>query len=877
MKVVEIRVPGVGGATAEEMLGERPFQVQGDDSAGFYVGAADVDAEAPALEVYEWGRLTSGPSASAGWWILLPFTLLNVSGWMFPAGRPTDTDHGTVWDRGPGRARPWVSGMWWTRLVVVIGGGLLSMLYLLWMAVIFVGVVAVGCGGDAVSGCASRGPLKLLTLQGGTGTWRVGLGLACTMLVWFLLLWYVQRSHGLEGFEPDEAERSTSARHLVEELEKRTSRRVVDERTAPGSRLSRNTQLDDRAFWYRWTEYRRLWRWHLLVSAVTLGVVAGVSLHVVRPARWAPGGDPILLTAVIVAAVAALGFSMASGIERRPDTIVPAPPRPFWWAVMWGVGYTIVGGLVAWWASAGVIPTMSDATQVGTGLVNGVRFVSALMILLALLLAFVQWGRMEWPQVPPLRSLFPLVVAGFAVMVAGAGWGSLNVVVGRALLGPEAFAALDADTTFPEVIVVALVLGVIIWLVPNWWRREPVGPIVAQYFHAPPGDDAGGSLSKVAPALSDRDRRWVRRIRRRRRMSEWGGHGDALFGLVAIIGLVILGMELFRLGVVPPTGGSAGGTSAGRCNFMGLVDGITPDDRGLFGCPALRALHPWSAWLLVTFVFPGVWIMRQAFGARSNRRTFAKVWDVLSFWPRRFHPFGAPSYAERAVPELRDRIKHHVSRGHGVVLATHSQGTVIGYATLIGLKGAEDRRRRRRAEPRATHRAGPPADVVQIRKILAGDIPEQRRYRAAADLGPKTEFALGTRVNFVTYGSPLSQLYGRFFPGHFGIDGSFQGLRDALAPVSGTPGWRSFYRPTDYIGKRVFIAPGGLIDGSPGSGGPPSRGCGPQAAPAGYPADTWLCEAREKLAPIESHSNYEYERLLREWLERVRRSMRSRR
>jgi len=657
---------------------------------------------------------------------------------------------------------------------------------------------------------------------------------------------------------------------------------MVDEQTDPGSRLSRNTQLDDRAFWYRWTEYRRLWRWHLLVSAVTLGVVGGVALHVVRPSGWSAGGDPVLLPAVIVAVVAAIGFSLASGIERRPDTIVPVPPRPFWWAVMWGVGYTVVGGVVAWWASGGTIPTMSDAAQVGTGLINGVRLVSALMILLALLLAFVQWGRMAWPQFPPLRALFPLVVGGFAVMVAGAGWGSLNVVAGRALLGADAFAALDADTTFPEVIVVALVIGLLVWLVVNVRRREPLRPIVEQYFDVGSTSDPGGgdSLSEIGPNLSDRDRRWIRRVRTRRRMSEWGRNGDALFALVAILGLVILGMELFRLGVVPPTGTTTASGTAGHCNFMGLAHGITPDDRGLFGCPALRALHPWSAWLLVTFVFPGVWIMRQAFGARSSRRTFAKVWDVLSFWPRRFHPFGAPSYAERAVPELRDRIKYHVSRGHGVLLTTHSQGTVIGYATLVGLKGAEDRRARRRAAARSAQRSKepePPPDVVQIRKILAEDIPEQRRYQATVDLGRRTEFALGTRVTFVTYGSPLSQLYGRFFPGHFGIDGSFQALRDALAPVSRTPGWRSFYRPTDYIGKRVFIAPGGLIDGMPGSGGPPPGGCGPQAEPRGYPADTWICEAREKLAPIESHSDYEYERLLRDWLEQVRRSMRSRR
>ena len=856
MNVVEIRVPGVGGATAEEMLGERPRQVSGDDRAGFFVAADQPPGDPAPREVYEWGRLTSGPATSAGWWILLPFTLLNVAGWMFPIGSSRGTTAGPVWERGPRTATPGKSATWWIRLILVIGGGMLTALYLLWLAVILLGVVAMGCGADQA--CADRGPLKVLLLHGGGATWRVGVGASVTMAVWFLLLWYVQRSQGLEGFERDEAVRGTSAPRLMRELRRRVGGRgsVTEE---PGNRLSRNTNLDHRSFWYRWTEYRSLWRWHLGASGVTLGAIVGVALHVVRgPAGWAPGGDPVVLPMTVMLVVATLGFSLASSSERRPDTLEPKPPRPVWWSVMWGLGYAAVGAGVAWIVSRIDVPRVTDAGGVGTGLVNGVRLLSTAMLALALALFVLQGVRWLAGRRPFGRMVFPVAVAAFAVMVAGGGLGSVSVVVGRWLLGPGEFEALQADTTFPETLLLTLVAAGLAWLILQSLRFEPVAPIVEQYF----GRDA------APDHLTSREWRWVKKVRRHRHLSGLGKHADALLASIAALGVVVLAIETRRLGWLRTA--SAGETDA---------------PLALFGWAPLRGLHLTAAAMLVAYVFPGIVILRRAFGTRRTRRSFAKVWDVLSFWPRRYHPFAAPSYAERAVPELRDRIKHHVSNGSAVILATHSQGTVIGYATLVGMKAEAERAQRwsgrRRGRPVGAGQDPMAADVGEIRRQLAPAIPSDQRYRQRVGLGSRSEFGFGSqpaqrRVAFVTYGSPLSQLYGRFFPSYFGIEGSFQELRDAVAGVGRSPGWRSFYRPTDYIGKRVFIAPGGLIDGTADTEGDVPGRCGPQDPP-GAPADTFVCEAAQAMFPVESHSNYEYEPLINDWLAKVRRSLGARR
>lgn len=144
---------------------------------------------------------------------------------------------------------------------------------------------------------------------------------------------------------------------------------------------------------------------------------------------------------------------------------------------------------------------------------------------------------------------------------------------------------------------------------------------------------------------------------------------------------------------------------------------------------------------------------------RSRRpdtaRRIAILWDVFTFFPRRFHPFAVRPYPERAVPELQGRIMHHAQAKRSVILYGHSQGSVLGLAALAQLC----------ANP--------------------------------------TE--MGT-VAFVTCGSPLVQLYARFFPELFGASELFPSLRSSLAEVPGSPcaGWRNFYRRTDYVGQKLF-------------------------------------------------------------------------
>jgi len=152
-------------------------------------------------------------------------------------------------------------------------------------------------------------------------------------------------------------------------------------------------------------------------------------------------------------------------------------------------------------------------------------------------------------------------------------------------------------------------------------------------------------------------------------------------------------------------------------------------------------------WVLPFAAVGTSFVIRLGLRNAKARRNVGNLWDVMTFWPRRFHPFAVRPYAERAVPRLQGYIE---SRPGPVVVSAHSQGTILAFAALRGMAGR-----------------------------------------------PK----LG-QVALATYGSPLSRLHSRFFP-HYFNPGELGALHDELW------GWSNFYRRTDHIGQQVFDGVGG--------------------------------------------------------------------
>lgn len=160
---------------------------------------------------------------------------------------------------------------------------------------------------------------------------------------------------------------------------------------------------------------------------------------------------------------------------------------------------------------------------------------------------------------------------------------------------------------------------------------------------------------------------------------------------------------------------------------------------------------PWlltvSTWIAAAFPLGVLLLMRQGWRGLDSRRHIGIVWDVGTFWPRSYHPLAPPSYAERAVPELQRRLWYLHDRQGAAVIAAHSQGSVIAVAALM-----------------------------------------QGRCRPDGD-----------DVGLITFGCPLTTLYGWAFPAYFG--------QQALAePGPRVWSWRNFFYDTDFIGGPVLAA-----------------------------------------------------------------------
>ncbi|GFZ97954.1 hypothetical protein [Nesterenkonia alkaliphila] len=171
-----------------------------------------------------------------------------------------------------------------------------------------------------------------------------------------------------------------------------------------------------------------------------------------------------------------------------------------------------------------------------------------------------------------------------------------------------------------------------------------------------------------------------------------------------------------------------------------VADWIRPPEPGVLS---------WAAAVLLPAVALGaVWLVWHSSRKRALRRTVAAVWDVLTFWPRRYHPFAVRPFTERAVPEFQRLITERIRSDGGLIVSAHSQGSALAFAALAPMGSA------------MLHRCG-----------------------------------------LLTYGSPITTLYGQAFPAYFGQAGVDQ-LRLRLA--SGRGGWANHYRLTDPIGGPVI-------------------------------------------------------------------------
>lgn len=734
--LTEIRVHGVGGTSPESLLGDlEPTRVAGDRVAGFF---RTRDARGRHREAYSWGGLTSRSRTRALWALLLPSMFANMAGWMarrwVMSGDQEDDEPATIW-----------VFRWFARLAALA----LTLSTAVMVTMLFTDVIAYQCGGMAQcrrDGWWTTAADRWLPVDHAGQRIVVGAATATLVALVFALL----ARHTRSAYERVEPPTPISADQGALDSDPQPSRRCA---------AAQEGGLRNPDFWSGL-------RWHIFLSRLHLSACLGVVGLLLGWSVAALGGDS---TAGGLGRVAAIGA--AAGIVAVMGLLAFDDAHPVLATLVLGL---TVAALVLAGAAALTLPAGDSAAGMLPGSRWAVNAVWGASLLLLLPLAGQQVGAWVFRRVKarqlraqhltiPRIGLFPwaapFVMNTVALMVANTVLLSAIVYVARVLgtitwgFGPEpgsdpvpgAIYVPEAVGSLASMLSLGLislfvVFGIGFWVAMTRTRTRTAPAVEArlrqQYADAGIPSQAPDAavrteagwwrsafdpplFGKAASETGDRPSRWVRKVALMRFV---GDHSRAVAIplVVATVGGVV-GLIYFLTCVWVLRSGTP----------MFLVDiGTT-----------------------VAVAFPPLYVLILASAWRNERwrRVLGTLFDVGSFFPRAFHPFAPPAYAERAVPELTRRIWRLHDSGGRVVLTAHSQGSVIA-AAVVGRRSPE----------------------------RGADEPT---------------------IGVVTLGSPLGKLYRWAFPALFS-DGFLAGIAEGRAGI-GPVLWTNVFYATDYIGGAV--------------------------------------------------------------------------
>lgn len=760
---MEIRVHGVSGTPPEDLL-NRPLvtQIAGDRIAGFYRprllaerfdSAPDPSVEPgpadPQLVGYSWGGLTSGSPGRALWLLLLPFTLINIA----PRARPP---YRSATDR-----LTWLT--WYLCRLLA-----LSMTMLLVTAVIGIGEDLIGWQCAEANSCAKASPAWVfhgLSKQHHLSMEHLLLVGSLVPVALLSVLWLAAASTA-NRYESTIADVPATAGPPVD----------VDGAESGGTEPA----LASRWMWQNAQPVQRLRAIHLQCgfALILWTVAAPTEPGWRRDGGWSDVRDhPMLVLAAVIVLYGVVALASSRYTGRRHSTGQPALAPIAWMLLAAGALWTVIGMLTgkASVDSAFIDPTAPDRLPVGglpyfamtTLVICGCALL--LLFLLTVVVCGTAWfGRTEvevpephQPLAPALQGLMTAAFAALAVFLAAAfsagsynfaaTWlstGSLKPSYGEASRIYQHFAIPPVLTTatlaytFSVAGLIVLLLLWLAWIGLGLLFPRNQRPFAADY--RPPVD----------PRSAKDVKRRSKKIRRDMFLGGLVDHVPWFGGPMVLIGAVIVAFFAALLGRHPRTP---------------VVE--------LFG-----ARHGWrsplalsgvGSYLVVITIVGLIAVGTAVYRVPATRRVVGILWDVAAFWPRTCHPLAPPCYAERAVPDLVTFITHErLTNPQGVVvLAAHSQGTVISAATIIQLRSFDE----------------------YVHRESTGML---------------------SRVGFLSFGCVLRRLYGRYFPVYFG-PAQLAGLQGILSdPPDRRPRWRNLWRYTDYLGGQVVAGPPGKIPAS---------------------------------------------------------------
>lgn len=786
--VTEIRVHGVGGTSPAAMLGRSDLvQVAGDDISGFYRSASTEGGHA--VEAYSWGGLTARSAARALWVLMLPFSLVNLAGWMIEPVRERV-------DRSPGRgvfaaidkticrigkvlpAKTSVGLERVQRFLVHLLGLAFTATYVQLAAFLAVDLFATQCGGN--DACRDRLPLRSILGSTPEVGRRLVFGMAVPVALVVLFLYLARRSRlSYESYRPQ-----------------------------GGAPLdpSKVSPLEDPLVWDR-VGYQKL-----MASLHASACVGGLLLTLSGTVRDLVAGGRSSLSVFGIAAglvltvtsVVLVAWISARGSAEDRDWQTVAR------VVFWGGWIALVVELVAVWGLnlEGPVPPsqwfswtplllLSVAIGIGALLAaaQAIRWVAEcylhsdqfLVVLAALAVAL-------FPRASVLAAAASLLLLVNLATKSedGRRTGLLDLVVLNvtSLIGFGVARLSDEPAYLWMGVAVSAVVASLIWLARRpedgfrWAGSGAMGAFSAMIMLG----IFSGLILRVARWLSDEDFQ----------ITYPAFYNWAVVAVTLTLAVVAFGLVLYLVRLLVIKGRTWFEEAKSRLSnagypkevvahpslkstlFRAVVNGVKTIDvvitlagtilfaAGLAG--AVKMIKggfefaewfnrpfpenwPWlldlAAWLSVSAVVGAYLMVRSGLRNEATRHKIGVVWDVASFFPRSFHPLAPPTYAARAIPEIQARIREVVESKGSVLLAGHSQGSVIAASVVASL----------------------PDDIAR-------------------------------KTALVTYGSPLGTFYRPYFPVAFPPE-----MMQRLAAKTGVGDslcWANFYRVTDPVSSPAY-------------------------------------------------------------------------
>ncbi len=520
---------------------------------------------------------------------------------------------------------------------------------------------------------------------------------------------------------------------------------------------SRQPALSHQGFWSvdRSTQWLR--SLHVIAWCATVGAVAIAAVNVPRvsgKATWSASKIALKMMSAAVhhhgalvggISLVLLGVSLVAFLVAAILTFFPYFGRGGRGPTSMR-GYRWVNGVAIGWLAASLLVTVADAPRHHfshpampyiQGAMTRLAAVQAVLLLaLAVCVGFLarqasKDSHYDEGYRPMLRGSLAVVVPFLGWLLAlalGSGYGQWAADRMKGEAGRKFRPILPALDRQVDVWAVAAVAVVLLWLAFLYYRLKSGKADVAD------------QIQRQQPGYPDETRR-AQRMGQARGAARWQILAESvetipvMLAAVAATGLVaaaIDGLAFFHPYVqLHP--------------FLPLFIRRLPS--GLAWLPSA------GAWLTTTGTAVVLLASYAAYRQPSTRRIVGILWDVTTFWPKANHPLTPACSAQRAVPQLRDRITTLTDApGSTLVLSAHSQGSILGAAALLHLNAGQS---------------------------------EQNLSRMA----------------LLTYGSPLRRLYARAFPAYFS--------REVLCQVSdrANGSWQNLWATTDPVGAWIARNP----------------------------------------------------------------------